>query len=357
MTMTPTQCLSLVLLLISGTLISLTHAQFNEPPGQRREQTFRVLEFENSNINQRYPGTLRYYCTFRGKWSEERHPNDFPRHPSWSAPVMISHSNGYRMWTGTETATAGAESVAEEGFTTIITNEFLNAGFETLMIVHGERMFNTTDSQHLPPINVTVEHPFLSSMVKITPSPDWFVGFSDFRTISYDTETYYNRIVIQSYVWDSGTDGGLTYTALDRDLDPQIPVYRFCPREGRRQCPDISKGRIESPPLGQFLDYTGTYIPTPAEFECVLRVGEGDVYAGTPFNETQIRPPLYVPRPDDDFVDGVSPHDPEFESKTGMDNPRDGSGGSARSVTSIIMATVGLLGIIATVMATGSIQL
>jgi Spondin_N len=216
----------------------------------------------------------------------------------------------------------------QEGFFTIVTNEFLNAGFETLQMVHGERMFNTTESQHLPPINVTFEHPFLSSMVKIQPSPDWFVGFSDFRTISYDTETYFNRVLIQSYVWDSGTDGGQTYTALDRDLDPQIPVYRFCARESgksKRQCPDLTKGRIETPPLGQFLDYTGTYIPTPAEFECVLRVGEGDVFAGVPFNETQIRPPLSIPRPDDDFVDGVSPHDPEFEEKTGQANPRESS--------------------------------
>jgi hypothetical protein len=216
--------------------------------------------------------------------------------------------------------------VTQEGFSTIITNEFLNAGFETLQIINGERMFNTTESQHLPPINVTFEHPFLSSMVKITPSPDWFVGFSDFRTVSYDTETYYNRVLIQSYVWDSGTDGGQTYTALDRDLDPQIPVYRFCARtEGstKKSCPDLDKGRVQTPPLGQFLDYTGTYIPTPAEFECVLRVGEGEVYAGTPFNETQIRPPMYVPRPDDDFVLGVSPHDPEFEEKTGQSNPSD----------------------------------
>ena len=239
-------------------------------------------------------------------------------------------------------------STLQEGFATIITNEFLNAGFETLMIVHGERMFNTTDSQHLPPINVTIEHPFLSSMVKITPSPDWFVGFSDFRTISYDTETYYNRIVIQSDVWDSGTDGGLTYTALDRDLDPQIPVYRFCaPPVGKskRKCPDLDKGRIPVPPYGQFLDYTGTYIPTPAEFECVLRVGDGEIYAGHEFNETQIRPPLWIPRPDDDFVDGVSPYDPEFESKTGQSNPRtDGSGSSMISVvSSSTSSVVGLL--------------
>ena len=93
-----------------------TNAQFNEPPGQRREQTFRVREFELSNINQHYPGDLRYYCTFRGKWSRERHPNDFPNASSWSSPTIISHSKDWRMWTGTETVTAGVEYMAEVSF-------------------------------------------------------------------------------------------------------------------------------------------------------------------------------------------------------------------------------------------------
>lgn len=107
-----------VLLLIAALLCSIgvhVQAQFNEPPGQRREQTYRVREFELSNINQHYPGDLRYYCTFRGKWSEERHPNDFPKTASWSAPVIMSHSKDWRMWTGTETVTAGVEYMAEVG--------------------------------------------------------------------------------------------------------------------------------------------------------------------------------------------------------------------------------------------------
>jgi Spondin_N len=249
----------------------------------------------------------------------------------------------------------------QEGFATIITNEFANAGFETLMLVVGERMFNTTDSQHLPPINVTFEHPFMSSMVKITPSPDWYVGFSDFRTISYDTETFYNRFVIQSYVWDSGTDGGQSYTALDRDLDPQLPNYRFCARTigetSTRRCPDLKLGRIETPARDQFLDYSGTYIPTPAEYECVLRVGDGQIYPGVEFNETQIRPPMYVPRPDDDFVMGVSPHDPEFETKTGQRNPADaiasGGGPSTPSMTASAAALWLMLGTMMLAIATG----
>lgn len=288
--------LSLWLLLVSKTCMvqSQSGGQFNEPPGERRDQTYRILEFEDGTINQRFKGVLRYYCTFRGKWSRERHPRDFPKSPSFSQPVLISHSNGYRMWSGTEAATLGVEALAEEGFATVITREFNNAGFETLQMVIGDRMFNTTESQHLPPINVTFEHPFLSMLTKFTPSPDWFGGFSDLRTISYETETYYNRLVIQSYVWDAGTDAGATYTALDRDMDPQEPVAR------------MTKNNI--PPRKPFLSPDESYIPTPIEVECVLRVGEGPVIPNVPFDESQIRPPLYVPRPDDDFIDGMEPH-------------------------------------------------
>jgi hypothetical protein len=92
---------------------SQSSGAFNEPPGERRDQTYRVLEFEDGTINQRYTGVMRYYCTFRGKWSEERHPRDFPNSPSFSQPVLTSHSNGYRMWTGTEAATLGVEALAE----------------------------------------------------------------------------------------------------------------------------------------------------------------------------------------------------------------------------------------------------
>jgi hypothetical protein len=215
----------------------------------------------------------------------------------------------------------------QEGFATIITNEFYNAGFETLQLVLGERMYNTTESQHLPPINVTFEHPFLSAMVKLTPSPDWFVGFSDFRTISPVTETYYNRIVIKSYVWDSGTDAGGTYTALDRDLDPSIPVAR------------MTKNSV--PPKGQFLDPTGSFIPIPAEFECVLRVGDGDFFAGVPFQETDIRPELHMPR-DDDFIDGMPPGKGGNGNNGGNGNGGNGSG--ARLLSVWVSGSVGLLG-------------
>lgn len=93
--------------------VTVTAQQFNEPEGQRRDQTYRVVEFENSGIDQSYDGYLSYDCTFRGKWSQARHPREFPTRASWSMPVMVSHSNAWRFWTGTEAVRTGAESVAE----------------------------------------------------------------------------------------------------------------------------------------------------------------------------------------------------------------------------------------------------
>lgn len=192
-------------------------------------------------------------------------------------------------------------------------------------------MFNTTESQHLPPINVTFEHPLLSAMVKITPSPDWFVGFSDLNTISPVTETYYNRIVIRSWVWDAGTDGGLTYTALDRDMDPQLPVSRLTEET-------VPQG-------GQFLDPLREYIPIPAEFECVLRVGEGQIIPGVPFNESDLRPNLHMPR-DDDFIAGMPPSESNRNSMSNRNNGANGGrGSSSGTMTALsVSVTVGIMG-------------
>ena len=129
-----------------------------------------------------------------------------------------------------------------------------------------------------------------------------------------------------------GLTAGLTYTALDRDLDPQIPVYKF------------TKDNV--PPKGNFLDPTGSYIPTAAEFECILRIGDGQVIPGLDFEEDQIRPPLYVPRPEDDFVDGEPPEYAILRATGGLGVGNKGKNGKsgASSLTLSLGVLVGMVG-------------
>lgn len=153
-------------------------------------------------------------------------------------------------------------------------------------------MFNTTESQHLPPINVTSESFLLSSMVRMDPSPDWFVGFSDYPTINSDTETFYQRFVLESYIWDAGTDQGETYTATDLDPLQNNVVMQFT-----AQTENLPAGYKSVPEGGIFLGPPGDAsgcIPVPAEFECVLHIGEHPIGGVS----DDLLPPLYVERQD-----------------------------------------------------------
>jgi hypothetical protein len=88
------------------------------------------------------------------------------------------------------------------------------------------------------------------------------------------------------------------------------------------------------PPKGQFLDPTGSCIPIPAEFECVLRVGDGEIIVGVPQRiqfATNLRPLLHVPR-DDDFIDGFPPGKVPNANGGG-----DGKGGKVAMVVMVVL--------------------
>lgn len=195
------------------------------------------------------------------------------------------------------------------------------AGFATLQLVVGQRMFNTTESQHLPPINVTSDSSFLSSMVRMDPSPDWFVGFSDFPTISPDTETFYERFVLESYIWDAGTDEGETYTATDSD-----PLQNDVVKQFIAQTENVPAGYRSIPLDGIFLAPSSTCIPVPAEFECVLRIGEQNKD-----ESDDLRPPLYVEREDACFD---------------QSNDADGGNGGSGAMMLVTVSTTIKLGVV-----------
>jgi len=108
--------------------------------------------------------------------------------------------------------------------------------------------------KYLPPIRVRESHPFLSAIAAFDPSPDWFTGFYMMDTVDEYTRNYWDHFKLETYPWDAGTDGGLTYTATDNELEKPENVTRFT---------------VETAPNGIFVSPKGKILPT-AEFECVL---------------------------------------------------------------------------------------
>lgn len=64
-------------------------------------------------------------------------------------------------------------------------------------------------------------------MVKLIPSPDWFVGVSSFDLC--ERKRWKSHIKIDLYPMDAGTDRGLTFTAPNWPSRPKEAIYMLSP--------------------------------------------------------------------------------------------------------------------------------
>ena len=82
-------------------------------------------------------------------------------------------------------------------------------------------------------VRVDAEHPLLSLVAMIAPSPDWFTGVAnvDLR----ENGEWVASKTLELWAYDSGGDDGSTYKAPDNDNNPKQPISRtvsrhFAPR-------------------------------------------------------------------------------------------------------------------------------
>jgi Spondin_N len=57
---------------------------------------------------------IRYQCTFRGLWTKERQPKNYPESQArWSGPILWTHTLQFKPWSQGFAVTRGAEKMAE----------------------------------------------------------------------------------------------------------------------------------------------------------------------------------------------------------------------------------------------------
>jgi len=164
-----------------------------------------------------------YQCIFTNLWTKSRHPNDFPKNPHWSPPVVVSHDLEYFLFREGENATEGLESVAETGNTKKLIDEMKDAGDSILTRKVGNLMdgFSFKDSQKIKNIKLDGSHPYLSMISMVAPSPDWFTGLNDFD-MRNGTGFWFQEVILDLFPWDAGTDAGTTYKSSDDDNDETV---------------------------------------------------------------------------------------------------------------------------------------
>jgi len=168
-------------------------------------------------------GTMVYEVTFSGNWSKANHPTEYPSGAHFSKAIGMSHKMNASLYKVGELATDGIEDMAETGGTGTLSSEIdaMKVSGKVLSGFVGGNIGTGTGSTTFK-IYVDKDHPYVSFVSMIAPSPDWFVGVMNVNLLNGDT--FVNEVTVNAEIYDSGTDSGPTFTSPNADTNPAQPI-------------------------------------------------------------------------------------------------------------------------------------
>ncbi|RWS26881.1 hypothetical protein B4U80_04927 [Leptotrombidium deliense] len=189
----------------------------------------------------------KYEVIFEGLWSKHTHPKDFPSNywlTHFSDIIGASHSADFRMWEYGGYASEGFRQVAEMGVTKKLEAELKQESNKIRTIIKARGLWHPNlNGKTFAVFRVDRKHHLMSLVSMLGPSPDWIVGVSALelclKNCSWVAEKQMNL-----YLWDAGTDSGITY------LSPNQPTI---PQERIRRITSTNPSNSESP----FFDHLG----------------------------------------------------------------------------------------------------
>lgn len=169
----------------------------------------------------------KYSVTFTGKWSQTAFPKQYPlfRPPAqWSSLLGAAHSSDYSMWRKDQYVSNGLRDFVERGEAWALMKEIEAAG-EKLQSVHEVFSAPAVPSgtgQTSTELEAHSRHSLVSFVVRIVPSPDWFVGIDSLDLC--DGDHWREQVAVDLYPYDAGTDSGFTFSSPNFATIPQDTV-------------------------------------------------------------------------------------------------------------------------------------
>ena len=165
-----------------------------------------------------------YTVTFTGTWSATTHPLDFPSNAHFSGLIGATHNDNVVFWRPGQLASPGIQDMAERGRKSPLSEEV-----DTAISAGAARFKLSGDGIDISPgavsleFTISAEHPLVSLVSMIAPSPDWFVGVADLPLQSGNL--WVDSITVDLYGWDAGSDDGVTFTSADAPSIPHVPIF------------------------------------------------------------------------------------------------------------------------------------
>ena len=159
-----------------------------------------------------------YTVTFQGEWTTSSTPGGVVPGAHFTTLIGAVHNSQVTFWSRGGTATPGIEGVAELGSTGTFRSEIQAKGSDVASVVQksvggGGRGSATFD------IDVTNDHPLLTLVSMIGPSPDWFVGVS--RLSLLDGGQWRSQHSVNLYPYDAGTEDGEEFSLSNDPTSPR----------------------------------------------------------------------------------------------------------------------------------------
>ncbi len=185
----------------------------------------------------------QYTVTFDAAWSAATHPEDFPGNPHFSGLIGATHNNEVRFWRVGRRASDGIKAMAERGSKTPLDEEIRAAKADGTAdkLLSGDGIARSPASVSLDFV-IRRDHPLVTLVSMVAPSPDWFAGVSALSLLEEDR--WIDELTVELFAYDAGTDSGTTYASADRPTSPREPIQQI---EGR---PLAVGGQVA--PVGRF---------------------------------------------------------------------------------------------------------
>ena len=159
-----------------------------------------------------------YEVTFQGNWTLESTPGGVVGGAHFTTLIGAVHNDDVTFWRSGGRASPGVENVAELGVTPTFESEVNDSPHAAALVKQSIGRGGTASATFS--IDVTMDHPLVTLLSMIGPSPDWFVGISG-RSLLDASDQWEPRVEIDLFPYDAGTEEGDEFSLDNAPTNPQ----------------------------------------------------------------------------------------------------------------------------------------
>ena len=165
-----------------------------------------------------------YSVTFQGAWTTTVTSGGVPSGAHFTTLIGGVHNAGVTFLREGGMASAGVELMAELGGTSTLAAEVRAAAPNALSVLEGSGgNIGPTGSSTINPVTLTTDHPRVTLLSMVAPSPDWFVGVSGLSLLDAQGN-WLSSQTVNLYPWDAGTEEGTEFSLTNSATSPQETI-------------------------------------------------------------------------------------------------------------------------------------